>query len=239
MTLRIFGTLSMSIVLVVACGGVSSVDGSGGSGAAGAAGTTATGGEWSTGGFGTGGFATGGVPGTGGVATGGQATGGYGNVPSQCAVDTVLPPPYATTFKLVNTQSFPLYLYQGCWITHSIRACADGYSRDLPTDVFCMTECSSGVGCVVCGACYSQPLLLRPGDVAEIDWSGQLYTTVNGPMCSCFTAASAPPGMYRIDVPVFLTADQAQAQAPSFIVSQQFQLPSAGNTVTVNLFVGV
>lgn len=218
--------------VAVACGGNSFSEGTGG-----AAGATATGGQ-----VGTGGSATGGWVGTGGTGPGGwagEATGGFGNVPSYCEVDTSLPAPYATTFKLTNTQGMPLYLYQGCWITHSIKSCADGYSSDLPTQEFCMTECGTGNGCVVCGACYAQPLLLQPGESAEITWSGQLYDVVDGPACACYNSSNAPSGIYRIDVPVFLTPEAAQAQQPSFTVITEFQLPSLGGTVDVSLFVGV
>jgi hypothetical protein len=227
---RILNSLVPIFALVaVACGGNAYSNANGG-----AAGSTADGGQVGTGGAGTGGS----MP-TGGTGTGGSATGGFGNVPSYCEIDTSLPGPYATTFTLTNTQSFALYLYQGCFITHSIRSCAEGYSRDLPTNVFCTPECGSGSsGCVVCGACYSEPLLLEPGESAEISWSGQLYQTVDGPACSCYNAWNAQSGIYRIDVPVFATAEQAQAQQPSFTVSQEFQLPALNGAVDVGLFVG-
>jgi hypothetical protein len=102
-----------------------------------------------------------------------------------------------------------------------------------------MMPCGSGNECVVCGACYAQPLLLAPGESTEIIWTGQLYAILNGPQCMCYNASNAPSGIYRIDVPVFLTPEAAQAQQPSFTVTQEFQLPSVNGIVEVGLFVGV
>jgi hypothetical protein len=182
--------------------------------------------------------------------TGGQATGGSGGSAGQategisayCELDTSLAPPYAITFTLTNNGSLPLYLLEGCELSHSILSCAEGYSRPLPASLGgCRgSECPADPALChppgACGACPFVPVLLESGDSYELSWNGLLYIDENRPpACSCYTLKNAQSGIYRIDVPVFATEPQPQSREPTFTVGQQFELPTPGNVVNVDL----
>lgn len=212
-------------------GGAAGAGGNGGSaagagGAAGAAGVT-TGGSAGTDATGTGG--SGGMGGTGGTGAAGMG--------AMCAAPTSTMGPYAVTFQLHNDSPVPIYLWQGCEITHSITACSSGYTDPLVTVADCTAPCGQGSGCANCGACQSAPLTLAPDAVQVISWPGLTYTFESEMSCSCYVEHVAPSGAYRISVSVWDSEPVAGGAMPppDRVVDHPFALALDAVSLTVEL----
>jgi len=218
------------VALLAACGGsVTEIsDATGGS--AGAAGSS-TGGS-STGGSGVGGSATG------GSSTGGSGVGGAGGVVDECAVQAPGAGPWQTDIRFLNSSKKPVFLYQGCSIQFDIKACSEGYASALPISGDCTSDCkdvAGGGGCMVCGACMSEVIELKPGQSHDISWTGFRYTfdTVEG--CPCHYQHVAAAGLYRVNVSVWNAPfDPWSPPQPTATISQDFK-HGQDKTVTVQI----
>jgi hypothetical protein len=228
-----FALLSTFAVLAGCGGKTDDASASGGSGGSAATGGSSGGGAGGGGGLGGGATGGGGAGGSGGILP----TGGTGGLPAECSVPVTEPGPYPLKIRFVNPINEPRYIRQECQINWELFACADGYSQPLPHSAFCMTDCTnSSGGCIACGACMLDGVEVTPDKPVETDWNGQTYTfgnTAEG--CQCYTASAAPPAKYAIDVPVYMTQDDAMSSKVAYVVRHEFALPSPTGIVDVPL----
>jgi hypothetical protein len=203
--------LALGVALVGSCGGTATIE------------PSATGG---------GGGATGG----GGGATGGS--GGSGGVVSpECQVPTSDSPPHAVTFRFHNPGDVTLFMRQSCWFEFSISACADDYAQDLELWMGCSVDCADPAGgCIACEMCGEFGVPIDPGQSIEVTWPGLFYTfDTNADDCLCHDDHPEPAGLHRITVPVYLSAEAAEAAEPSYEVPLDFPLPAQQGVVVVPL----
>ncbi|MBK8257263.1 MAG: hypothetical protein IPK82_31890 [Polyangiaceae bacterium] len=203
-------------VFFVGCGGnvSSGTGGSGGDGgAAGGAGTTSSGGTTNT---------------------------SSSTLPQECTVETTQPGPYEITLRFTNPTDNPVggsvFLRKDCLLNYSIRECADGFQNSLGLSGACTVDCSQSNECIECGACPTDAVEIALGAQHDEAWSGLVYTFAqNNVGCSCHEEHVAPAQTYRVYVPVYASALDAQQGEPSFQAIADFPLPSAG-AVVVNLY---
>lgn len=143
------------------------------------------------------------------------------------------PPSTVVTFELVNNSAPTVYLFQECWIESTITSLADPphvVERDGP----CACDCAQSI-CAVCGQCFQGSRELLGGAVMQESWSPVSVTYEPTPAGSCSRRHALPDGPYRIDIPVYPTAEDAVARTGARIATQSFSLPVGDESVTVPL----
>lgn len=233
--MRLFSPLSLCLLtLVAACGGKTEDDG-------GAAGSSGSGAGASAGKAGAGGSAAGAggvTAGAGGAVAG--AAGAGGGAPDGCLIAAQPSGPHATVFRLKNTTTGPVTLWQDCEIEKSITSCESGFSTPLSTSGACTAECNDPMmGCIACAPCPSQALTLGPGQAKEVTWAGNVFTFGTNTGCMCHNTLVAPAAHYRLSVPIYPELQSGGPFGPkpasTRTVVQDFVLPSPGGVVEVSL----
>jgi len=158
---------------------------------------------------------------------------------SVCAVTTVSSPPaqYSVTFQFTNASNAGVAVWSGCTLEYDITTCADAYATPLPKSVFCESKCPS-VLCGSCGACNDAPDPVTSTISVNDVWQGELdYSELSTDgRCGCYDAVPAPPGQYRVTVPVY-SSTPAMLPAGGFDkqvlykVSVDFTLADQANVV--------
>lgn len=203
----LLGTLAC---LVGSCGGKAFLDPDGSTGSGGATSTT----------------------------TGTTATGGTGSVvPPHCEVPTSAPPPHAVSFQLYNPTAQTLFIREECWIAFAITSCADDYAQELELWPGCSMDCADPAGgCVSCEMCWETGIPIEPGQSFDVFWPGHTYSFgTNADGCTCHDEHDEPAGLHRIRVPVYLSAEAAEIDAPDYDVTVEFALPTPQGQVRVSL----
>jgi hypothetical protein len=171
-------------------------------------------------------------PGLGGSGGGGSG----GSPPLECAVASDQAPPFPLRLTLENSDERTLYLRETCRVRVEISACVDDY---LPHPVIndCAVDClAQPTACGSCGICPETGVPLAPGDRRDIDWTGLLYTfDTNTSGCVCFNQEAAPPGRYRVHVPVFVSEMTAASNLPAQYVFHDFVLPPESDSLLIAL----
>jgi hypothetical protein len=142
-------------------------------------------------------------------------------------------PPAMITFQLHNDGIATVYVFEDCQIDFTITALADPV-HVIAREGACACACDQS-SCPVCGPCFAGPRDVAVGSMLTEYWNAVSVTTQTTPTGSCERRASLPDGRYRIDVPVYPTADDAVAKTSGYTASQSFDLPVAGNLVDVAL----
>jgi hypothetical protein len=136
-------------------------------------------------------------------------------------------------FELRNDSAPAVYLFQSCLTDLTITSLADPVhvvEREGP----CGCDCGIA-SCPVCGPCYQGSLEVAGGALRSEYWTAVSVTYEAAPTGSCERKHALPAGPYRIDVPVYGSAEDAAAKSGARIASQTFTLPAAGDTVPVAL----
>jgi hypothetical protein len=141
-------------------------------------------------------------------------------------------PPTTITFQLHNDGLSTVYVFESCQIDFTITSLADPVHQ-VALSGGCACEC--GRECPVCGLCFEGPLDFAVGSMRLEYWNTVNVTTETTATGSCEHRTSLPDGPYRIDVPVYSTADDATARASARTATQSFTLPVTGNIVHVQL----
>lgn len=144
-----------------------------------------------------------------------------------------MPPPSTVTFELRNDGLSAVYLVQNCTVNLTITSLADPVhvvEREGP----CGCDCGAGA-CPICGPCWAGFPEVAVGGMVSEYWNTVSVTYESGPSGSCERKQTLPAGQYRIDVPVYPSAEDAGAQTGGRIATQTFTLPVAGDTVPVAL----
>jgi hypothetical protein len=89
--------------------------------------------------------------------------------------------------------------------------------------------------CPVCGACFQGSREVAGGTTVSEYWSTVTVTYEPAPTGSCERKHALPAGQYRIDVPVYGSAEDAAAKMGARIATQTFTLPAPGDSVAVAL----
>jgi hypothetical protein len=200
-------------------------------------GGTSSGGQ-SSGGTSNAGTSSGGVGGSGATGSGGSAAGAGGSGAASCLLEgPAIPPPYPTTFRLVN-RGPEVFYGSGCWSTLRVKDCM---GEPLDTAAFCMLECnavSPEDGCVACSApdCRGLNWSVASGAAAEEQWEGNLFDYVEyGQGCSCAVITPALPGRYKVSVSLFATQADADTGSASHTVEKDFILPADDGVVEIDV----
>jgi len=162
----------------------------------------------------------------GGALTGAGGTTGTGGTGGP-------PPSTVVTFELLNNSTPTVYLFQDCWVESTITSLADPphvIERDGP----CACDCAQST-CPVCGPCFQGSREVLGGAVMQEFWSPASVTYETRPAGSCSRRHALPDGPYRIDVPVYPTAEDAVARTGARIATQSFALPVGDESVIVPL----
>lgn len=188
----------------------------------------------------TGGSAGDGGGGTGATGTGGTTSTSSSTLPQECTVETTQPGPYAMTLRFTNPSDNPIggsvFLRKDCFLNYSIRECADGFENSLGLSGACTVDCSQTNECIECGACPLNAVEMALGSQLDEPWTGLVYTFAqNNVGCSCHEEHMAPAQTYRVYVPVYASALDAEQGEPSFQAIVEFALPAA-QPVVVNLY---
>jgi hypothetical protein len=154
---------------------------------------------------------------------------------SACGKGSVDPgqPPSVVTFELRNDSIPTVYLFQDCLLDYTITSLADPVhviEREGPCG------CDCGVAqCPVCGPCFQGSRELAGGAAMNEYWTTVSVTYEPSPNGSCERKRTLPAGPYRIDVPVYTSADDAAARTAARTATQTFTLPAPNDSVTVSL----
>jgi hypothetical protein len=143
------------------------------------------------------------------------------------------PQPTPITFELRNDSAPAVYLFQSCLVDLTITSLADPpqvIDRGGP----CGCECGVG-SCPLCGPCYQGSVEVAGGSMLSQYWNAVRVTREAAPTGSCERKHALPAGEYRIDVPVYASADDAAAKTSARIASQIFTLPAPADIVSVPL----
>jgi hypothetical protein len=143
------------------------------------------------------------------------------------------PPSIVITFELRNNSAPTVYLFQDCLVEYTITSLADPphvIERDGP----CACDCAQSI-CAVCGQCLQGSRELVGGAVMQESWSPASVTYETRPAGSCSRRHALPDGPYRIDIPVYPTAEDAVARTGARIATQSFALPPLADPVIVPL----
>jgi hypothetical protein len=142
-------------------------------------------------------------------------------------------PPSTVTFALHNDSVPTVYLFQDCLLDLTITSLAEPphvIEREGP----CGCDCSES-SCPVCGPCFQGSREVAGGALVSEYWSAVSVTYEPAPTGSCERKHSLPAGPYRIDIPVYTSADDAAARAGARNATQTFVLPAPGDSVDVAL----
>jgi hypothetical protein len=143
------------------------------------------------------------------------------------------PEPTTVTFELRNDSASAVYLFQSCLVNLTITALADP-PRVIDREGPCGCDCGVAA-CPVCGPCYQGSLEVAGGSMRSEYWNAVSVTYESAPSGSCERKHALPAGQYRIDVPVYGSADEAARNNGARIASQTFTLPAPADTVPVSL----
>lgn len=179
--------------------------------------------------------------GSGGGGAGGSGTGGATTtsttetvLPPQCAVETNEPAPYAVTFQFTVATNQSAFLAEDCYTQFQVTSCASAYVDPVGMHGDCTVDCSQSNECIDCGACPSGAILVSSGSPHSVDWDGvQYFFGTNSVGCTCHTKTNAYAGKYRVQVPVYLTEQDALNQTNSVMVYHEFDLPAPDGIVVV------
>jgi hypothetical protein len=152
-----------------------------------------------------------------------------------CNTDSLEPGPPASTItvNLHNDGGTALYLFQNCLLDYTITSLADPVhvvTREGP----CGCDCGQS-SCPLCGPCFAGPREVVAGSVLTDSWTTVSVTTESTPTGSCERKRALPYGAYRIDVPVYPSADDALAKTSARTATQSFALPLRGDALDVLL----
>ena len=143
------------------------------------------------------------------------------------------PPPSTVTFELRNASVPAVYLFENCLLDLTITSLADPahvVEREGPCG------CDCGVAsCPLCGPCYAGPREIVGGGRVSEYWTAVSVTHEPAPTGSCERKHALPAGQYRIDVPVYASAEDAVAKAGARMATQTFTLPAPNDVVDVAL----
>jgi len=155
-----------------------------------------------------------------------------------CGTSTSDPPddpPATITFSLHNGGSAPVYLFEQCILNLTISQVADparviGLLDGCPVCDCGDTQCRG----YVCGACFMGGVEVAANAMRPFTWSAVDvdFGTQNG--TTCMQKRTLPAGQYRIDVPVYPSAEDAMTRRNPRVVTQTFQVPAA-ETIVVPL----
>lgn len=204
---------TFSAALLMGCGGNVSVStgGSGGDGGGGAGGTT-----------------------TGTTNTITTTTGTTNTTPAECMVPTNQPGPYPIEIQFVVKTNQPSYIVQDCYTQYTVTSCVDGYQAAIGLHGDCTVDCSESMGCIDCGACPYSAVAVGPNAPYYDKWSGEQFVFgTNQAGCTCHDSFDAPPGKYRINVPVYKSEQDALMGVNASVVGVDFTLPAPNGTVVV------
>ena len=140
--------------------------------------------------------------------------------------------PTTITFQFHNDGIATVYVFQNCLLDYTITSLADPV-HEVTRQGAC--ACTCGRACPVCGPCFAGPRELAIGAMMTDSWNTVSVTTETTATGSCERTTTLPDGRYRIDIPVYPTADDALAKTYARGVTQTFDLPAIGNAVHVQL----
>ena len=161
------------------------------------------------------------------------ATGTGGTTGTGGAGGSVEPPAATITFELLNNSVPTVYLFQECFVEYTITSLA-GSPEVIARPGPCSCACGQSI-CPLCGQCLQGSLELAGGAVMNDQWSTVSVTYEPAPTGSCERRHTLPAGPYRIDVPVYPTAEDAVARTGARIATQSFALPAPADSVMVPL----
>jgi len=141
--------------------------------------------------------------------------------------------PSTITFQLHNDSVSTVAVMVNCQINYTITSLADPV-HIIDREGACACDCAQS-SCSVCGPCFAGPLEVATGTMVTDSWNAVSVTTQPTPAGSCERRTALPDGPYRIDVPVYPSADAALAGTSGWTTSQTFTLPVTGNVVDVAL----
>ena len=144
-------------------------------------------------------------------------------------------PPTPPTFNLQNSGPTSVYLFESCVLDLTITALADPpRAIGLPSGGCGICDCAvQSCPQVVCGPCYFGGLEVAAGAAQSYFWTPVDVAYETRATSSCSRMRALPAGHYRIDVPVYASADDAAAKTGARIVSQTFDLPASGDAIAV------
>ncbi len=163
------------------------------------------------------------------IAAIGLLTGACGSTTSSDPGKT----PATITFQLHNDGISTVDVMVNCQINLTITSLADPV-HTIDREGACACDCAQS-SCPVCGPCWAGPREVPVGTMTSESWNAVSVTTQQTPAGSCERRTALPDGPYRIDVPVYPSADDALAGTAGWTTSQTFNLPVAGNVVDVAL----
>jgi len=143
------------------------------------------------------------------------------------------PPPSTVTFELRNDGVPSVYLFENCLLDLTITSLAEPVhviEREGP----CGCDCGES-SCPVCGPCFLGSREVAGGAVVSEYWSAVSVTYESAPTGSCERKHTLPAGQYRIDVPVYASAEDTLARTGARMATQSFVLPAPGDSVSVAL----
>jgi hypothetical protein len=151
------------------------------------------------------------------------------------SLDPGPPPPEPTTvtFELRNDSVPAVYLFQSCLVDLTITSLADP-PRVIERGGPCGCDCGIA-SCPLCGQCFQGSLEVAGGSLRSEYWNTVSVTYEPAPTGTCERKHALPAGQYRIDVPVYPTAEDAAARTNARIAAQTFTLPAPDATIHVPL----
>jgi hypothetical protein len=150
--------------------------------------------------------------------------------PTQEPVD----PPPPVTFSLQNGGATSVYLFEQCILDLGITDLSSsrliGRAAGCPICDCAQTTCPA----IACGACFSGGVEVAATAAREYLWSPVDVSIQPRAGSQCSRTQILPAGQYRIDVPVYPTADDAAAKSNGRLVTRTFELP-ATETIVIPL----
>jgi hypothetical protein len=143
------------------------------------------------------------------------------------------PAPSTVTFELRNDSVPALYLFQNCLLDLTITSLS-APMRVVEREGPCGCDCGVA-SCPVCGPCFAGPREIAGGGMVSEYWNAVSVTYETAPTGSCERKHALPAGQYRIDVPVYASAEDALSRTGGRIATQTFALPAPTDAVTVAL----
>jgi hypothetical protein len=148
---------------------------------------------------------------------------------------TLAPPPSVVTFDLRNDGISTVYLRESCLLDFKITSLGEPV-REIARQGACPCDCAVAT-CPVCGPCYEGPREVAVGATWMTVWAAVNVTYEPRQQGStCERKHTLPAGSYRIDVPVYPTAQDVIDKTNARTATQTFSLPSPGDiNVTVSV----
>jgi hypothetical protein len=143
-----------------------------------------------------------------------------------------LPPdPTPLTFELHNGGATSVYLHETCTLELSIlQLTAPPEAVGLSTGGCGVCDCAAAsCGPVACGACFDGGLEVAAGATQQYFWTQVDVQYETGAAATCSRTTALPAGPYRIDVPVFASADDASGGIGARVATATFTLPDVEN----------